>query len=131
MIAALRLVRGFLPALACGAMVTAPISAQSPNPPASQPTNPVSTPAQDLDCAIWASYTLGALGPQGDPSTVLGLTVAVAWFTGLYEGKTGKPINAALKARGAMVGEADIAAMRPSCLARMSDFSRRLQSFGT
>lgn len=96
----------------------------------SQSVNTVTTPAQDLDCVLWASYTLGSLGENADPSAVLGLSVAVGWFTGLYEGKTGKPVNAALKARGEMVGEADIAAMRSVCVARMSVFSKRLQAFG-
>jgi len=105
-----------------------PVSAQSA---ANDPSNVATTPAQDLDCALWASYTLGALGPNGDPAIVTGLSVAVAWFTGLYEGKTGKPINPALKARGDMVGEADINAMRPACVARMSSFSKRLQAFGS
>ena len=116
-----------LTGLASVALVAAPGSAQTAN----APSNVVTTPAQDLDCALWASYTLGKLGANGDQSAMLGLSVAVAWFTGLYEGKTGKPINAALKARGDMVGETDIAGMRPACVARMSDFSRRLQAFGS
>lgn len=102
-------------------LVAAPLSAQE----APAPSAP--TAAQDLDCALWASFTLGS---STDPKLVTGLSVAVAWFTGLYEGKTGKSINAALKARADILTEAEVQALGPACIARMETFAQRLQAFG-
>lgn len=105
------------------AILAAPLAAQ-------QAADAPTTAAQDLDCALWASYTLGTLGDNADADVVAGLSMAIGWFSGLYEGKTGASINTAMETRSEIATEADIERVQDECLARLGRFSERLDSFG-
>jgi len=85
------------------------------------------TPAQNLDCAAWAAFQIGV---SDDEAVRDGLSIAVAWFIGLYEGQTGKTIDEALAARGAQLDRAAINALTPGCVARFSTFADRLSTLG-
>lgn len=127
---------GFIAALA---MVASPLAtpiepgeAQRAVPPpvvAQDAGDVKTTPAEDLNCAMWASYRLGSLEEGAAPNVTVGLTAATTWFVGLYEGKTGKVINPALKALSNRSTAADIDALQPGCLARMAAFGERLTDF--
>ncbi|MEE4288258.1 MAG: hypothetical protein V2J14_02725 [Erythrobacter sp.] len=111
--------------LAAAALLAAPLSAQDGFAAESLGT----TAEQDLECVLWASYTLGTAGADAQPQLVNSLTLAVAWFTGLYEGKTGQAINEPLRARSATVTQEEIGALGAPCIARLDKFGKRLSSF--
>jgi len=118
-------------ALIATLLAAMPLAAQmAPAPVQGAPESLDTTPAQDLDCLIWASFSLGNVGAEGDPAVVTSLSIAVAWFSGLYEGKTGMRVNEPLRARGASLSAEQVAALGPPCVARMQQFSARLSTFG-
>ncbi len=86
------------------------------------------TPAQDLDCAIWAAL---AFGESEDPSEQQAYGFALTWFVGLYEGQTGTQIDDAMSARAATISDADLVAKDPVCRARMKAFGQRLVTLGS
>ncbi len=86
------------------------------------------TAAQNLDCAVWSAYQVGV---SDDEDVKNGLSIAVAWFIGLYEGQTGQSIDAAMAARSAELDDADVEALTEGCIARFSAFAERLGTLGT
>jgi len=85
------------------------------------------TPPENLDCAVWAAYQVGV----SDYDEVMnGLSIAVAWYIGLYEGQTGQPINAAMAARSAELDEAGVEALAEGCIGRFAAFADRLSTLG-
>lgn len=98
-----------IPAIALA--VAVPASAQQP------------TAEQNVDCAIWASY---AIGSSEDEKAKGGLSIALAWFIGLYEGQTGQNIDNAMAARTMEMKEADINGLAAPCVARFQAFGARL-----
>lgn len=81
--------------------------------------------ADNLDCAIWASFQVGA---AQDEKVQNGFAIALGWFIGLYEGEVGEPIDDAMASRTAEMEDADIDALTAGCLARFGAFGERLQA---
>lgn len=81
------------------------------------------TAAQNLDCAIWSAYQVGVSDDEDDRNV---LSIAFAWFIGLYEGQTGQPIDTAMEARSAELDDADVEAIGGVCMDRFAAFSERL-----
>jgi hypothetical protein len=107
--------RRFALAAAAGLVLATPAAAQQ------------ATAQENLDCAIWAAYQLGMAENETMQS---GFSIAVAWFIGLYEGQTGRKIDAAMAARTAEMDEAMIEQLTEPCIARFSDFADRLGKMG-
>jgi hypothetical protein len=102
-------------ALAAALLLTSPAAAQQ------------STPRENLDCAVWAAYQVGV---SDDVEVRNGLSIAVAWFIGLYEGQTGQPINTAMAARSAELDEAGVEALAEGCISRFAAFADWLSTLG-
>lgn len=84
------------------------------------------TPAENVDCAISLSYLVGT---SQDEKVSAGLSIGLAWFVGLYEGQTGKDINAALKARSEALTPDQLKGFHRPCIDRMVNFANRLETF--
>jgi hypothetical protein len=85
------------------------------------------TPTENLDCAIWAAYLIGT---TEDADASQGLGFALSWFVGLYEGQTGEPIDAAMRARVATMTQDDLVAVEKRCIPRMQAYGDRLTQLG-
>lgn len=103
-------------AAAAGLVLATPVAAQQQ-----------ATAQENLDCAIWALYNLGK---AQDETMNSGFSIAFSWFTGLYEGQTGRKIDAAMTARTAEMDEAMVDALTMPCIGRFSDFADRLSKMG-
>ena len=122
--------RALIAAFASAALAFAPLAAaQAQAPDAPAPEILATTPEQDLDCVVWALFVLGSLGEEGDPQSIASLSVAAAYFTGLYEGKTGRAVTGPLKARSDALDPAEVPPFGSACVERLGQFSERLQSY--
>ena len=106
-----------LAALAAIAMVTSPAAAQE-----------VATPAENLDCAIWAANLAGSVEETSEDMAAFGMIMT--WFIGLYEGQVGRDIDEPLAARARELTDADFEAIGERCLPRMAAFGNRLTVLG-
>lgn len=107
----------FVAAVATAFALVGPASAQEAT------TEVAPTAADNVNCAIWASYQV-AVAPEEKAKNAF--AIALSWYIGLYEGETGKPIDDAMAARTAEMEDADIDALTPGCLARFGAFGERL-----
>ena len=105
-----------LAALAAFALAATPATAQD-----------ISTPAENLDCAIWAAYMAGT---NEDPEAEAAFAIALSWFTGLYEGQTGRSIDEPLVARATQLTDEDIHAIGSRCVPRFEAYGNRLSVLG-
>ena len=85
------------------------------------------TPAENLDCAIWASVVVGG---TDDPEVAQGFGYVMNWFIGLYEGATGTTIDAPMMQRVAEIDDAEFEAIAERCSPRMGTFGARLSALG-
>jgi hypothetical protein len=106
-----------LAALAPLALVASPASAQE-----------AATPAENLDCAIWAANLAGSVDENSEDFAAFGMIMT--WFIGLYEGQVGRAIEEPLAARALELTDADFAAIGERCLPRMAAFGDRLTVLG-
>lgn len=105
-----------LAALTALALVASPAAAQD-----------LGTPAENLDCAIWAAYVAGS---NEDSEVQAGFGIVLSWFIGLYEGQTGRRIDDAMAARAAQLTDQDVAAIGERCLPRVEAYGDRLSALG-
>ncbi len=85
------------------------------------------TPAENLDCAVWASVITGT---TDDPEVAQGFGYVMSWFIGLYEGATGTRIDEAMAVRIAQIDDAEFEAIGERCAPRMGAFGTRLGELG-
>ena len=104
------------------ALLAAPLAAQSAS--AEEPAKGL----ENVDCAIWAATEIGT-GVGADRQ--MQLSIALAWFVGRYEGKSGRNIDDVLVARQPQLSEADIKALASPCEARFKSFGQRLISMSS
>lgn len=83
---------------------------------------------ENLDCAVWSAVQVGT---ATDDSVKNSLSIAVAWFIGLYEGQTGTNIDKAFAARAAELDDAAVAALSDRCVTRFMAFAERLATTGS
>jgi hypothetical protein len=81
------------------------------------------TAEENLDCAIWSSVQVALID---DEKTKNGLSIAVAWFIGQYEGQTGQNIDDAMVVRANQMTDADLPALTEPCVGRFGAFGSRL-----
>ena len=103
------------------ALALAPVAAT-----AAQSDN--ATPAQNLDCAIWASIVIGN---SDDEAVTSGLGMILGYFIGLYEAATGNDIDEAMVARASVITETELEALDTTCSARMVAYGERLGALGS
>lgn len=84
--------------------------------------------SDNLDCAIWASFSVGASQDEEERG---GLMIAAAWFIGLYEGQTGRKIDDDMGPRALALTPETVKGMEPACLARFADFGNRMTTLGS
>jgi len=113
-------------AIVAGLLAAAPLSAQDN----SSPQTDAYSASDDLDCAVWALFMVGSLGDDAPADTMVALNLAVGWFSGLYEGKTGTDIEPAIIARGQALTNEEVQAFGMGCSARLGQFASRLGSIG-
>lgn len=85
------------------------------------------TPAQDLDCAIWASMVAGS---TTDKDALVGIASIMGYFIGRYETAVGDDIDEAMMARTPQVAAGDLTGLQTTCQARMLRFGQRLVALG-
>lgn len=85
------------------------------------------TPQDDLGCAFWTAAMVGNLK---DGEMKHGVSMAMVWFIGRWEGATGRPIEEGMNV-------ANLAAITPKfdqlakqCPQRMVAFGGRMQAMG-
>lgn len=87
----------------------------------------MATPAQDLDCAIWASHVAGT---TDDPQRLQGVSAILGYFIGRYESAQAENIDDAMMARSLVLTTGDIAALNDRCEARAVTYGNRLIALG-
>lgn len=110
-----------LAALAAFALAATPATAQDAT------AQDIGTPAENLDCAIWAAYMAGT---NEDPEAEAAFAIALSWFTGLYEGQTGRSIDEPLVARATQLTDEDILTIGGLCVPRFEAYGNRLSVLG-
>jgi hypothetical protein len=106
-----------LVALAALAFATSPVSAQE-----------TATPAENLDCALWAANLAGGAEDNSEDFAAFGMIMT--WFIGLYEGQVGRDIDEPFAARAQELTDADFETLAERCLPRMAAFGDRLTVLG-
>jgi hypothetical protein len=109
-------VRALAAALAALVLATSPAAAQQD-----------ATAAENLDCAIWAAFVAGA---NDDPEVETAFGIILSWFVGLYEGQTGRVVDAAFTARAEQLTDEDLQAIEERCLPRVEAYGERLSALG-
>ena len=105
---------------AAGVVALTPIAATA------APTD-TATPAQDLDCAIWASM---AAGSTTDKDALVGIGSTMGYFVGRYEMASGADIDEAMIARTPQINSDNLPELQRVCQARMQEFGQRLVVLG-
>ena len=84
---------------------------------------------QDVQCAAWAGYIVGT---NDDADVKQGFSLAMTYFLGLYEGKTGQNFADRMVATAQLLDSDPslIDALTPVCLPRTQDIGHRLSEFG-
>jgi hypothetical protein len=84
-------------------------------------------PEENLDCAIWSAYQIGI---SQDEKVTNGLSIAMAWFIGQYEGQTGRLIDEPMAKRARTLDEAAMMSFTEACVGRFAIFGDRLGKLG-
>ncbi len=87
----------------------------------------IAAPAQDLDCAIWASM---AAGSTTDKDALLGIGTTMGYFVGRYEMAVGQDIDEAMMVRTPQITSDKLPELQQVCQARMRKFGERLVVLG-
>lgn len=85
------------------------------------------TPAQDLDCAVWAANLAGS---TSDKQMLMGAATLNGYFTGRYEATTQTDIDDAMFARSTTMTDAEMPAIERMCQARAKRYGDRLTILG-
>jgi hypothetical protein len=120
------------PLIAAALMIASaavPVCAQSPNQPQQdqpQQAQPV-TAQDDLDCAFWTAAMVGSLK---DENMKQGLSVAMVWFIGRWEGATGRPIEEGMTVANMALAMPRFSGLADQCPQRMIAFGGRVTALG-
>jgi hypothetical protein len=98
-------------ALAAAMLLATPASAQQ------------ATPQENLDCAVWAAVKIGV---AQDDKANYALSIALGWFIGQYEGRTGEVVGTPLALRAMELDGAAVDRLTDTCLGRFRAFGDRL-----
>jgi hypothetical protein len=109
---------GLLAALAIAAMAA---------PAAAQDKTVALTPAQAMQCAVWAAYMADAAGE--DEEARQALTLTSTYFIGAYEGSTGHGIAEGNDADAIRAVETDMERINAQCLQLMAAFGNRMMAW--
>ena len=82
----------------------------------------------DLRCAIWSAALLDLVG-QTDSR--VGVTAAFTYFTGRYEGRTGKSLGDVMTSDLVQAEIADMQGLTQLCQPRMAELGDRLDTLGS
>lgn len=85
------------------------------------------TSEENLDCAVWASIVIGT---SEDEAVRNGVGFVLGYFIGLYEGATGRDIDAALEFRAAAITPEELQAINDKCAERMAVYGERMGALG-
>ncbi|HWK41160.1 MAG TPA: hypothetical protein VNR60_04450 [Croceibacterium sp.] len=85
-------------------------------------------PEQNLRCAVWAAMVLG--NNQDNAQVAVGFSMAVGWFSALYEGATGKRFEDTMTPEYVTSLVPDIEAIENGCKPRMQEMGQRFSDWG-